>query len=747
MLQGANGAYVFDPEDRGCCIGEGGMGRVFKGEEKESKRKVAIKVLFRELTNNKNNIERFKIESTVKIRHKNLVEIIDFIENEGKFHIVSEFLEGEILSHKIDRLNKNGQTVTADEARKIILSICDGLEILHKSGIIHRDIKPSNIMLVTDENIKLFDYGVIKKGEGVVSRLTRDGSFIGSYQYASPEQIRNTDKAAINESTDVYSLGITLYELITGKVPFDGSSEYEIMDKHTKEIIPAHTKLGKGYYNLIANATAKDQKYRYKSISQFRDDLLKLPNGNVALIKHKGQAKGFKIAAAILAILLAGGAAWYFMYEKQNRENFAANVTRAQSFYSIAQYDSARTYYDLALNYEKADSIKHWSETLNTLIPGMQDFYNARYKDAFDKLQKAADMGSGDADYYLGELTYNGLGTIKDYAKGWEYTNKAAERGFKMAYWRIAYAYEHGKGVPKDKDKSDKYYLEAIDAMKKLAEGGDPEALGNLGGMYSAGSGVTQNQKIAFDYYLKSANTGYAFIMSNLANMYQYGYGVGKDMNEAVKWYMKSADLGHPASQVSLGILYLNGDGVEKNVTKGLDLLNKAAEQNYSYALNYLGYLYDRGDVVYRDYKKANEYYRKAIEFDNDNYSAMENLARDYVLGLSVDKNYAVAKGYYLKAIKTDSTRSYDYVIIGELYFTGGYGLPQSDEEFVRYCELAQRSGSLTEEGLGKKYNDIGVKAYNEGNYTRARYFFNLGARKNNVTAQRNIEYLDREGK
>lgn len=304
-LYGTNSNYTFDPANASNCIGEGGMGRVFIGEQLETNRKVAIKVLFKEFTNQQSNIERFKIESTVKIKHQNLIEMIDFVEDNGRFHIISEFLEGEVLSDKIEQLKKNGKTFRLSVAKQIALAVADGLEELHKNTIIHRDIKPSNIMILSDGNVKLFDYGVIKKnGEGL-SKLTRDGSFIGSYQYASPEQIQNIDRQAINESTDVYSLGITLYEMITGSVPFDGKSAYEIMDKQTKAALPTDSKLDKGYYNLIANSTAKNQKYRYENISQFRDDLLKLPFEQVYLISERwwNSKTANLIKAGILAAL------------------------------------------------------------------------------------------------------------------------------------------------------------------------------------------------------------------------------------------------------------------------------------------------------------------------------------------------------------------------------------------------------------------------------------------------------------
>lgn len=710
ILHGAHGEYIFDPEDLNSFIGEGGMGRVFLGKEKNTCRKVAIKVLFRELTNNQNNIERFKMESTVKIRHKNLVEMIDFIESEGKYHIVSEYLEGITLEQKIREQYRNNQVFTHDEAKKIILPVLDGLEELHKNNFVHRDIKPSNIMLLDNGEIKLFDYGVIKKTDNVLKqiKLTKDGSFVGSIQYASPEQIRNLDTENVNSSSDIYSLGITLYEILTGKVPFDGSSEFEIMDKHTKDTIPAHENLNKGYYNLICNATAKEQKHRYKSVAEFRDDLLKLSNENenVSLIRNAWwNSKRFKMWAAILSFCILTCIVVFGLYGLYNNWQYIANVTKAKNFYDVARYDSALVYYNSAIEYKKTDSIKHKVAMLKILIPAMQDFYDAKYKSAFDRFQQAAELGSGAAYYYMGELTYDGIGTIKDYKKGWEYTNKADVNGFKMACWRIGYAYEKGRGVERNQDKANQYYIGAIEAVKKMAENDDPEALCVLACMLLSGRGVVKNEKAAFENHKKAAELGYAFEMDNLASMYWYGIGVSKDINEAIKWYQMSADKGNPGAQYSLGRIYMYGEnGVQQDKDKGLNLLLKAAEQNYPRALNLLAVLYTNETYVQKDEKKAFYYAQRTVEFDKDESAFMSNLAFLYRHGVGTERDYVKAKEYYIKAIEIDSTKTENYLSIANLYREGGYGLEKSEAEFINYCQRAMDAGDTEAKILLSNY-------------------------------------------
>ncbi len=434
-----------------------------------------------------------------------------------------------------------------------------------------------------------------------------------------------------------------------------------------------------------------------------------------------------------------------FLYNKHNEKMYLENCDKGKVAYETAKYNVSKNYYSEALEYKNADSIQFKVQMLGELTSAMELFYDAKYNLAFEKFLKASSLGSSDADYYLGELTYNGLGTVKDYNKGWTYSNDAIKKGFKMAYWRIAYAYQNGKGVEKDVDKADRYYLEAIEAMKKLAEAGDPEALGNLGSMYSSGSGVTKNEKIAFDYYLKSANLGYAFIQANLAMMFEYGSGTDINLEEAIKWYQKSAEKGHPTSLLGLGNMYIEGKGVEKNISKGLDLIKQAADQNYSRALSKLGYIYFVGEIVEEDKSIAFEYTKKAVDYDNDNITAIENLAYNYKTGSGTPINYNLAKKYYEKAIYQDeSTAGRNYYKIALLYHKGGNGLEKSENEFLKYCKMSdEKNFSDAKELLGIFYNKKGMEFHNNSNYSEARRYFELAFSKGNTSANNNLTFMN----
>ncbi len=740
-LKGDSNTYTFNPKDSDSFLGAGGMGRVFRGQEISTNKEVAIKVLFRDLTENVSNVERVKRASEIKLKHANLIEMLDFVEQDGIYHDVSIFVAGEDLSKKMVSSKNQNKIFTYDEIKPIINGVLNGLDVLHQNGIIHRDIDPSNIRICSDGSVKLMDYGVVRITGGKTKSLTGVGTLIGKPNYSPPEQIKGENEK-INETTDLYALGITIYEMLTGNAPFEKGNEFDTMQAQVSSPLPKSNLLSEAVYDFLDKATAKEQINRFQNVAEFRNGFNN-PKAREWWKKKQVQILG------VCGVVTALGGGVLFLNHQHNINNHQENYQKASNFLGIAQYDSSNFFFEKAIEYIDADSTKQKVEMLNELVHAMTAFYDAKYKDAFTQLQKASELGSGDADYYLGELTYNGLGTVKDYKKGWDYTNSAIKKGFKMAYWRIANAYKTGKGVKKDVDKADKYYLEAIEAMKKLAEAGDPEALGNLGAMYSSGEGVTQNDKIAFEYYLKSANKGYAFIQSNLAQMYQYGSGTDLNLNEAVKWYEKSAKKGHPTAQLALGNMYLEGiGGVNQDIVKGLSLINSAAKQNYSGALSKLGYLYYMGKHVATDHKLSFEYTKKAVDYDNDNITAIENLAFDCKEGAGVEKDFAEAKKYYLKAIKQDSTTAgKNYIKIAQLHLEGGNNLQKNESEFIRYCELSEQSGSAEAiEILAYYYNQKGVASHGAGNYNLARQYFEKAISKENSQAKNNLRIMNQNG-
>lgn len=251
-------------------IGEGGMANVYLANDTILDRKVAIKVLRGDLSNDEKFIRRFKREalSVSNLSHPNIVEVYDVGEEEGNYYIVMEYIEGKTLKQL---LQKRG-ALTLNEVIDIMLQLTDGLAHAHDAYIIHRDIKPQNIMIEDNGLVKITDFGIAMALNS--TQLTQTNSVMGSVHYLPPEQANGKGSTV---KSDIYSLGILMYELLTGSVPFKGDTAVEIALKHMKEKIPSIRKqnptIPQSVENIVLKATAKNPKNRYDNVRDMYKDL------------------------------------------------------------------------------------------------------------------------------------------------------------------------------------------------------------------------------------------------------------------------------------------------------------------------------------------------------------------------------------------------------------------------------------------------------------------------------------------
>ena len=251
-------------------IGEGGMANVYLASDTILERNVAIKVLRGDLSNDEKFIRRFKREalSVSNLSHPNIVEVYDVGEEEGNYYIVMEYIDGKTLKQL---LQKRG-ALTLTEVLDIMSQLTDGLAHAHEAYIIHRDIKPQNIMIQDNGLIKITDFGIATAINS--TQLTQTNSVMGSVHYLPPEQANGKGSTI---KSDIYSLGILMYELLSGSVPFKGDTAVEIALKHMKEKMPSIRKqiptIPQSVENIILKATAKNPKNRYDSVREMYTDL------------------------------------------------------------------------------------------------------------------------------------------------------------------------------------------------------------------------------------------------------------------------------------------------------------------------------------------------------------------------------------------------------------------------------------------------------------------------------------------
>jgi serine/threonine protein kinase len=260
-------------------LGAGGMGQVFKATHKYLGATRVIKVVHPQIVENKDAQDRFLREAraATKVTHPNVAAMYDFAElPDGSHYMVSEFIDGENLAQK---LRARG-TLPPKEALKIMIQTLNGLEAIHKAGIVHRDVSPENIMLTRDGTVKIIDLGVAKVDDVSEVNATRTGIFVGKLRYASPEQLGFLNEGErIDGRADVYAAGMVLYELLTGRPPYEAKSPHEYFLIHTREqeqaisALPQEMPGSEAIQNALKKALARDRNLRFGSAREFANAL------------------------------------------------------------------------------------------------------------------------------------------------------------------------------------------------------------------------------------------------------------------------------------------------------------------------------------------------------------------------------------------------------------------------------------------------------------------------------------------
>ena len=274
-------------------IGEGGMGIVYRVVHTALNKVLAIKVLRGDHARDHDTVQRFIQEATsaTSIGHENIIDISDFGRlPDQSVYFAMEYLEGEALTDLIER----GGSVPTGEAISIVRQIASALGAAHARGVVHRDLKPDNVMLVrrgdTDKFVKVVDFGIAKVG-GASSKLTRTGMVFGTPHYMSPEQAAGQ---SVDQRTDIYALGVIMYEMFTGKVPFDADTFMGILTKHMFEppLRPSETGRALGAIEeVILKALAKKPEDRYQKMDELIGDLTRVASGGEIAIGNRPGVK------------------------------------------------------------------------------------------------------------------------------------------------------------------------------------------------------------------------------------------------------------------------------------------------------------------------------------------------------------------------------------------------------------------------------------------------------------------------
>lgn len=438
----------FEVDSSSTPIGEGGMGKVYRGKSVNTRtgvtRPVAIKFLFMDLP--EQAVERARREASIRLRNDNLIEMLGFIETdedrEGKtvrhYHVVSELLHGvslaDIMQGKCSgpqgeeipfarKLMNDFQKQPDHFAKTVIKAALSGLMALHDAGYIHRDIDPSNIFITEDGHIKIIDFGICKQMKNLTTNdraLTVAGAFMGKPEYASPE-LALGDLKHQNQTTDIYAMGVLLYQCMTGNVPFEGT-RFDVLDKQVKEKLPLKDIANKELKRIIGKATEKRQELRYQTAAEMRVDLESLD------VKRAADPRRRRIAviiAAVAVLAIAGSITGFLSYrhdverkrvalEAKNHADSLANVVRLCLEEADALTRSGMRHdegYDTQFvkakeNYIRARSAAAELKAINIMTPDFdakEKQLDGLLRKACDELTEKANVLMSDSDPYVVE--------------------------------------------------------------------------------------------------------------------------------------------------------------------------------------------------------------------------------------------------------------------------------------------------------------------------------------------------------
>jgi serine/threonine protein kinase len=269
------GRYLIESE-----LGQGGMSAVYKATDSNLRRVVAIKLIHSHLSSNPEFVRRFEAEATAvaQLRHPHIIQVHDYNNDGGVYYIVLEFVPGETLQQRLKRLSEAGRQMGLDEVLNIATSIGNALAYAHERSLVHRDIKPANVMINVRDEAILTDFGIVKIVGG--TQHTATGAVMGTARYMSPEQIKGQK---VDASSDIYSFGVMLYEMVSGRAPFNAESVMTLMMMHIKDPVPDvrtyRPDVPAMLIAIINRALAKEPAQRYQSMADLVADLRRVQPG------------------------------------------------------------------------------------------------------------------------------------------------------------------------------------------------------------------------------------------------------------------------------------------------------------------------------------------------------------------------------------------------------------------------------------------------------------------------------------
>jgi serine/threonine-protein kinase len=760
-------------------LGEGGIGQVYAARDTVLGREVAIKSLRPAMLADESFVERFRAEAInlARLNHQNITTLYSLIQEEGIPYMVMELVRGQTLDVILQ--GKDGY-FAVNEALAIIGQAADGLAYAHAHGVIHRDIKPSNLMMTEAGLVKIMDFGIARLQGS--QHLTRDGSIVGTLAYMAPEQLRSEET---DERSDLYSLAIVLYEMLSGSVPFAAASDYDLMraqisdppDRIGKRIagLDAHID------NAIMKALSKKPSDRYPSLSAFKDALggsaapadsvtivqkatrligtlpasisalpaaaaaaVAAPERSSIFVAVRGIAVGATLAlAATGAFLLfrsGGSPSVEVSATTKDGRSAATTPVSVAATAPLSAAASAGRGRPSSVSPSASPAIVPLSNPYQFEAPGSNAPASGEEARTVPMIDAAASSRPAEGAVAPSRSAPPGERSAALSPPALERTPAALDvQGLKKLCDAAA-------ASPFDKDRphsitaipSDKIdpsiAVPACEAAAKAAPD-DGRMLFQLGRSY----GAAKDYEKAMAAYRRADELGIALATNNIGALYSDGLGVKEDKAEARTWFQRAATEGLAFAMKNIGELYQSGTGGQQNYELARQWYERATAAGDLEAMVQLGLLHEEGLGVTKDPVEARHWYEKAAAAGNTR--AMVHLAGLYREGSGVPKDPAEAWRWYDKAAAAGNANAMFWL---GLFNYHGTAVAKAYPEARRWYEKAAALGHAG------AMNNIGF-LYAEGagvpkDYSEARRWYEKAAAAGNAMAMHNIGFLYQRG-
>ena len=745
-------------------LGRGGMAEVYRAEDERLGREVALKVLPPEFAWDPERVERFEreVRAGAKLNHANIVTVYEFGQGSGQHFYTMALMTGGDLKTCI-RGNPNGMPVA--EARAVAAAVARALDYAHRHGFVHRDVKPENILFDEDGTPQLTDFG-IARAMAAGTRMTATGMSIGSPHYMSPEQARGLE---VDGRSDLYSLGVVLYEMLTGRLPFDAGDTLAVAYAHVNDPVPELPSELAGWQPVVDRLLAKSPEDRYASAGELAavlagEALPLAPATRVAPVRREvgptSQSEGSRtrvmeaakprrgmlgtVASAVVLVVMFIG----YMALRDSKGPQPGPRVRGGGG---GQLRPAPVRPDPPSKPEMpVDFGRRQPTQSKRLRPAADEGGAAEAALGLDRAGRqgiqqglaAAGFDPGGADGVFGPGTRAALRAWQRArgasATGYLTRESAAELRAERAEARAA-ALERAAARLERRPERLAYGSLTLDLEPANAQ----VRLLNHKGSYRAGMKLPPG-----DYRVEVSAAGYETAVLRLSHgsfsTHREVRLRGKVLEEVAPGLLdrrrRAAEQGNASAQTNLGVMYANGRGVRKDQREAVRWYRKAAEQGHARAQTNLGFMYEKGRGVGKDNREAVRWYRKAAE--QGHASAQSNLGLAYEYGRGVGKDNREAVRWYRKAAEQGYARAQNNL---GLMYEKGRGVGKDYREAVGWYRKAAAQGNASAQGnLGDMFE------YGKGvgkDYREAVGWYRKAAAQGHAWAQNNLGLMYEKGR